>query len=137
MTHSQDSYFSRWTLATGAGFAMVAVMTGAFAAHGLKNVLDPYSLGIFETAARYQMYHAIALLIVSLVSGRPDLSRRWLKLSAFSFGVGIILFSGSLYLLALTGNKFLGAITPLGGIAFIFGWLALVIASVRASERNP
>lgn len=136
MTHLQESDFSRWTLATGAGFAMVAVMTGAFAAHGLKHVLDAYSLGIFETAARYQMYHAIALLIVSLVSCKPDLSRRWLKLSAFAFGVGIILFSGSLYLLALTGNKFLGAITPLGGIAFIFGWLALIIASVRASGRH-
>jgi uncharacterized membrane protein YgdD (TMEM256/DUF423 family) len=127
----QESRISRWVLVAGAGFAMLAVMIGAFAAHGLKQVLDAYSLGLFETAARYQMYHAIALLIVALISTIPQISPRWLKLAAFAFILGIILFSGSLYLLALSGIKWLGAITPLGGVAFIFGWLALIVAALK------
>jgi uncharacterized membrane protein YgdD (TMEM256/DUF423 family) len=127
----QESRISRWVLVVGAGFAMLAVMIGAFAAHGLKQVLDAYSLGLFETAARYQMYHAIALLIVAVVSTIPQISPRWLKLAAFAFILGIVLFSGSLYLLALSGIKWLGAITPLGGVAFIFGWLALIVAALR------
>ena len=110
---------------------MLAVMTGAFAAHGLKQVLDTYSLGLFETAARYQMYHAIALLIVGVISTMPQFSPRWVKLAAFAFMLGIILFSGSLYLIALSGIKWLGAITPLGGVAFIFGWLALIVAALK------
>jgi uncharacterized membrane protein YgdD (TMEM256/DUF423 family) len=127
----QESRISRWVLVAGAGFAMLAVMIGAFAAHGLKQVLDAYSLGLFETAARYQMYHAIALLIVALISTIPQISPRWLKLAAFAFILGIVLFSGSLYLLALSGIKWLGAITPLGGVAFIFGWLALIVAALK------
>jgi uncharacterized membrane protein YgdD (TMEM256/DUF423 family) len=127
----QESRISRWVLVAGAGFAMLAVMIGAFAAHGLKQVLDAYSLGLFETAARYQMYHAIALLIVAVISTIPQISPRWLKLAAFAFILGIVLFSGSLYLLALSGIKWLGAITPLGGVAFIFGWLALIVAALK------
>jgi len=131
MTTLQDSRISRWIFTAGAGFAMLAVMTGAFAAHGLKQVLDTYSLGLFETAARYQMYHAIALMIVAMISIMPQFSRGWLKLAAYAFVLGIILFSGSLYLLALTGIKWLGAITPLGGVAFILGWLALLVAALK------
>jgi len=120
----------------GAGFAMLAVMTGAFAAHGLKPVLGAYGLGLFETAARYQMYHAIALFIVAAVSTIPQISPGWLKLAAFAFMLGIILFSGSLYLLALTGIKWLGAVTPLGGVAFILGWLALLVAALKHSPQT-
>ena len=131
MTTLQDSRISRWIFAAGAGFAMLAVMTGAFAAHGLKHMLGADYLAIFETAARYQMYHAIALMIVAVISTMPQFSPRWTKLAAFAFMLGIVLFSGSLYLLALSGIKWLGAITPLGGVAFIFGWLALLVAVLK------
>ena len=115
---------------------MLAVMIGAFAAHGLKHVLDAYHLGIFEIAVRYQMYHAIALLIVGVISTIPQFSLRWLKLAAFGFILGIALFSGSLYILALSGIKWLGAITPLGGVAFIFGWMALIVAALKYSPQT-
>ena len=131
----QESRISRWVLVAGAGFAMLAVMIGAFAAHGLKQVLDAYSLGLIETAVRYQMYHAIALLIVSVISAVPLISPRWLKLAAITFTLGIVLFSGSLYVLALSGIKWLGAVTPLGGIAFILGWLALIIAALKKPDQ--
>jgi uncharacterized membrane protein YgdD (TMEM256/DUF423 family) len=136
MTTFQHSGISRWILVVGAGFAMLAVMIGAFAAHGLKPVLDAYHLGIFETAVRYQMYHAIALLIVGVISIIPQFPMRWLKLAAFGFILGIALFSGSLYLLALSGIKWLGAITPLGGVAFIFGWMALIVAALKYSPQT-
>jgi uncharacterized membrane protein YgdD (TMEM256/DUF423 family) len=132
----QDSRISRWVLVAGAGFAMLAVMIGAFAAHGLKHVLDAYQLGLFETAARYQMYHAIGLLIVGVISTIPQFSPRWLKLAACAFILGIALFSGSLYLLALSGIKWLGAITPLGGVAFIFGWMALLVAALKHTTQT-
>jgi len=112
---------------------MLAVMVGAFGAHGLKQVLDTYSLGLVDTAARYQMYHAIALLIVGVISTIPHFSRRWLKLAAVAFILGIVLFSGSLYILALSGIKWLGAITPIGGVAFILGWCALIAAALKNS----
>ena len=131
MVTLQKSEFNRWVFIAGAGFAMLAVMIGAFAAHGLKHVLDADSLRLIETAARYQMYQAIALLIVGVVSTIPQFSSRWLKLAAFAFILGIVLFSGSLYLLALTDIKWLGAFTPLGGLAFISGWLALIIAALK------
>jgi uncharacterized membrane protein YgdD (TMEM256/DUF423 family) len=132
----QESRISRWVLVAGAGFAMLAVMIGAFAAHGLKPVLDTYSLGLFETASRYQMYHAIGLLIVAVISTIPQFSPRWLKAAACAFILGIALFSGSLYLLALSGIKWLGAITPLGGVAFIFGWMALLVAALKHTTQT-
>lgn len=136
MIKIQYSMTTRWLLVLGAGFAMFAVVIGAFAAHGLKQVLDAYQLGLFETAARYQMYHAIALLIVGVISTIPQLPLRWLKLAALGFILGIALFSGSLYLLALTGIKWLGAITPLGGVAFILGWVALIVAALKHSPQT-
>ena len=132
----QESRISRWVLVAGAGFAMLAVMTGAFAAHGLKQVLNAYSLGLIETAARYQMYHALALLIVAVFSIIPQFPTRWLKLAAIAFTLGIVLFSGSLYLLALSGIKWLGAVTPLGGVVFILGWLALIVAALKNPDRG-
>lgn len=106
-------------------------MAGAFAAHGLGAILDNYRLALFETAARYQMYHALALLIVGLLSAMPQISRHKLKLAAGAFILGIILFSGSLYLLALSGLSWLGAVTPLGGILFLGGWLAMLLAALQ------
>jgi len=103
-------------IAVGALNAAIAVAAGAFAAHGLRERLEPRALEIFETGARYQMYHAFAIIIAGLVVAR---TAGWL------FQAGIVLFSGSLYALALSDVKVLGAITPFGGLAFIVGWLWL------------
>ena len=127
---------SRWVLSAGAGFALLAVITGAFAAHGLKAVLDTQQLALFETASRYQMYHALALLIVGVMLTNPQFSRSLLKFAALAFILGIILFSGSLYLLALVSVSWLGAITPLGGIAFLSGWLMMMVAALKPIRNN-
>jgi uncharacterized membrane protein YgdD (TMEM256/DUF423 family) len=107
----------------GSLFAGTAVAAGAFAAHSLKGMLDASMLAVFETAARYQMYHALGLCIVSWLSERSLESR--LERVGWLFTVGIVLFSGSLYVLSLTGIRWLGALTPLGGLAFIAGWSLL------------
>ena len=131
MPNLHESTINRGFVVAGAGFAMLAVMMGAFAAHGLKQVLNTNALDLVDTAARYQMYHAIALVIVGIVSTIPQFSRPWLKLAAVAFILGIILFSGSLYILALSGIKWMGAITPIGGIAFISGWCSLIVAALK------
>jgi uncharacterized membrane protein YgdD (TMEM256/DUF423 family) len=110
----------------GALAAFVAVAAGAFGAHALREALPADLLDIFETAARYQMYHALALLMVGWIAGRRPSAAA--TLAGWLFVVGIILFSGSLYALSLTGVRWLGAITPLGGLAFLGGWLALAWA---------
>ena len=134
MNNLQVSKFSRSALVAGALFAALAVVLGAFAAHGLKQVLDSYYLGIFETAVRYQMYHAIGLLFVGVLAIVSAFPTGWLRLAAIAFILGIVLFSGSLYLLALSGIKWLGAVTPLGGLAFISGWLALLVAALKGPQ---
>ena len=98
----------------------LSVVLGAFAAHGLKQALSEYSLGIFHTAVQYQMYHSLALLALSAYPRTRHL--RW---AAYAFIAGILIFSGSLYALAITGIKILGAITPIGGLLFMLGWLLL------------
>ena len=130
------STFSRRVLGTGAALALLAVLSGAFAAHGLKTMLDAQQLALFETSARYQMYHALALLIVGILASLRQFSRPLLKLAAFAFILGIFLFCGSLYLLALSGITWLGAITPLGGTAFLAGWLALMIAALKPATNS-
>ncbi len=116
--------------AIGSISAFIAVALGAFGAHGLKGRLDAEMLATFETGARYQMYHAFALLAVAWAQtrwpGTPVNVAGWL------FVAGMILFSGSLYLLSLTGARWLGAVTPLGGLAFLAGWLCLAWACCRA-----
>ncbi len=107
----------------------LAVASGAFASHALKEKLAERALEIFETGARYQMYHALALLLVALLLSRAEASQTPLMASGWAFVVGIALFSGSLYALSLSGIKWLGAITPLGGVAFIVGWGCLAIAA--------
>lgn len=107
----------------------LSVASGAFATHALKPTLSDRALEIFETAARYQMYHAIALLVVALLLNRSE-SQFALLATGWAFIVGIIIFSGSLYALSLTDIKILGAITPLGGAAFIVGWLCLAYAGL-------
>jgi uncharacterized membrane protein YgdD (TMEM256/DUF423 family) len=136
MSHSQVSMFSRWALSSGAALALLAVLSGAFAAHGLKTILDAQQLALFETAARYQMYHALALLVVGILASVRQFSESLLKLAAFAFILGIFLFCGSLYALALSGITWLGAITPLGGTAFLAGWLALMIAALKPANHD-
>jgi uncharacterized membrane protein YgdD (TMEM256/DUF423 family) len=110
--------------------ACLAVALGAFAAHGLRDRVSAELLTTFETGARYHMYHALALIAVAWASARG--SGGAATAAGWLFVVGTVLFSGSLYLLALTGQRWLGAITPLGGASFVLGWLALALAAWRA-----
>jgi len=110
-------------LSLGALFAFVAVAGGAFGAHSLKAILSPDMLTVFETGVRYQMYHALALLTVGWAAHQyPQAS---FHVAGWLFVAGILLFSGSLYVLALSGVRWLGAITPLGGVCFLGGWAVL------------
>lgn len=110
----------------GALSALLSVAAGAFGAHALRVRLTPEHLAVFETAARYQMYHALGLLAVAWATARwPCGLPLW---AGWLFVAGTVLFSGSLYLLALTGTRWWGAVTPLGGVAFLAGWLCLVLA---------
>lgn len=119
----------RLFLALGAVSALVAVGAGAFGAHGLRDRLAPDLLATFETAARYHMYHALALLAVAWATTRfPSGLTVW---AGWLFVAGTLIFSGSLYLLSLTGIRWLGAITPIGGVAFLAGWLCLILAAWR------
>jgi uncharacterized membrane protein YgdD (TMEM256/DUF423 family) len=126
----REDYLDRVFFILGSLSGGMAVALGAFAAHGLRSRLTPDLLANFETGARYQMYHALALLAVAWAV------THWTR-SAFPvyagwlFVVGTILFSFSLYLLALTGARWLGAITPLGGVAFVAGWVCLALAAWR------
>ncbi|HRO59232.1 MAG TPA: DUF423 domain-containing protein [Burkholderiaceae bacterium] len=104
----------------GAACALLAVGAGAFGAHALRARLDPAMLAVFETGARYQMYHALGLLAVGWAASlRPSLS---VRLAGWLFVAGIVLFSGSLYLLTLGGVRALGFVTPFGGVAMLAGW---------------
>ena len=119
---------SRWFVGLGAINGLLAVAVGAFGAHALKSRLPPDLLAVFETGARYQLFHALGLLAAA--AAVPHFGRRaawggWLLL------LGTVLFSGSLYALALTGVRPLGLVTPFGGFAFIVGWALLALAALR------
>lgn len=119
----------RTFFALGALFAGLAVAAGAFGAHGLKSRLAPDMLEVFETAARYEMYHALALFVVAWAVARWPESGA--GVAGWCFVAGILVFSGSLYVLALTGIRWLGAITPIGGVAFLIGWGVLAWSAWR------
>ena len=106
----------------------MAVAAGAFGAHALRGSLAPDLLAVFETGVRYQMYHALALVLVGSLAGRA--SGRALSVAGYCFASGTLLFSGSLYLLALTGTRWWGAVTPLGGVCFLAGWVCLGVAAI-------
>src|SRR5690349_8914929 len=116
----------RFAATTGAVFAGFGVMLGAFGAHVLKDSLTPESLAIFKTGTEYQLYHGLALLLLAALSGRLACDHR-ATATAWLFTAGVIVFSGSLYALALTGMKWLGAITPIGGVCMIVGWFVFAI----------
>lgn len=114
-------------LLVGALAGFLAVAFGAFGAHALRGRLTPELLAVFETGVRYQMYHALAIIAVGLMMAR---SGGWLfSTAAWLFTAGIVFFSGSLYVLALTGITTFGAITPIGGLLFLAGWGCLLVAA--------
>lgn len=119
----------RFFLVLAAILGGLSVAGGAFAAHALKEKLTDRAIEIFETGARYQMYHALALLAVALLLTHLDAPDSTLVAAGVAFIVGVVIFSGSLYALSLTGIKWLGAITPLGGVAFMIGWGCLAVAA--------
>lgn len=118
-----------WIIA-GASLAALAVILGAFGAHGLKAKVTPEDLTIFETGVRYHMYHALGLVLIGILGFHygSDL----IQLPAGLISLGILIFSGSLYILVFTGWRWLGAVTPVGGLAFIAGWALLVLRLLKA-----
>jgi uncharacterized membrane protein YgdD (TMEM256/DUF423 family) len=122
--NEHDPTMDRFFFSAGAIAAFIAVALGAFGAHSLRTKLTPDMLIIFEVGVRYQMYHALALLALAWATTRwPEAN---LNVVGWCFIVGIVIFSGSLYLLSATGVRWLGAITPIGGLAFLAGWAILI-----------
>ncbi len=111
----------------------LGVAIGAFGAHGLQGELDAYSLDIYQRAVLYHFIHALGLLLVGALTAAGAVSRPTAQWAAMLLLAGIVLFSGSLYTLALTGNRMLGAVTPFGGVAFIAGWVVLAYAAWKKS----
>jgi uncharacterized membrane protein YgdD (TMEM256/DUF423 family) len=122
----------RLLAALGGVAALIAVALGAFGAHALRARLAPDLLAVFETGARYQMYHALAMRAAALAYGRWATAQTlW---AGWLFTAGILVFSGSLYLLALTGARWWGAITPVGGLCFLLGWIAFIWGALAESR---
>ncbi len=124
-------------LLLGALSAMLGVAMGAFGAHGLKALLTPQMLAVYKTAVDYQMWHALGLVLIAMLQlHRP--SAKLLRWAGWLMFAGILLFSGSLYLLAITNARWLGMITPFGGLAFLSAWLLLVLfaAQQRTGEES-
>ncbi|WP_336779400.1 DUF423 domain-containing protein [Paenibacillus illinoisensis] len=123
-------------MTVGAIMTMLSVAIGAFGAHMLKEKIGADAIAVYETGVQYHMIHALALLIVGLTAGQLGVSSK-LKWAARLLFIGIIVFSGSLYVLSITGIKVLGAITPIGGVAFIAGWLLFALdVWQRGKERS-
>ena len=122
-------------LLAGAILALFTVAIGAFGAHALQYLLlQNESTETFETAVKYQSLHALALLILGILSG--NLKNVWINYAAISMVIGTIIFSGSLYILSITNITFLGAITPIGGLGMIIGWIFLILAIYRGKPTN-
>ena len=122
-----------WT-AIGAALMALAVGMGAFGAHGLRDRLDAYSMTVYEKAVFYHFVHALGILLVALLARTSGITPARQARVAWPLLIGIIVFSGSLYALAVTGVRMLGAITPIGGLAFIIGWLVLVYEALRVQR---
>ena len=124
-----------WT-ATGALLMALAVAIGAFGAHGLKGRLDAYSMSVYEKAVFYHFVHALGILFVALLARTGAINATTQNRGAGLLLMGIVLFSGSLYALAISGVRVLGAVTPFGGLAFIAGWLYLAYGAVRGGRAS-
>ncbi len=111
---------------------VLAVMLGAFGAHGLRDKLTPALMSAYQTGVQYQFYHTLALLVVAILLQRLPQSL-WLQVSGGLFVIGMLMFSGSLYGLALGGPSWLGPVTPIGGLCFMLAWLSLLVAALRMS----
>lgn len=122
---------NKWLLVIGALMGFISVSAGAFGAHALKQKLSSDMLGIFEIAARYQMYHALAIVLAAILL--TTLQAASFSCAGWLFFLGTCLFSGSLYVMALTGIRWLGAITPIGGLILLAGWLCLIIGAYRSA----
>lgn len=133
MMQSRRSF--QMLIAVGSLLAALAVAAGAFGAHRLKSILDPPMLAVFETAARYQMYHALGMIAVGLAGQAFSCSQA--VRAGWCFAVGIFLFCGSLYAVSLLGIRWLGAVTPIGGLAFILGWSLLGWSIWREKRAIP
>jgi uncharacterized protein (TIGR03382 family) len=119
-----------WTAVGAIGMAL-AVMLGAFGAHGLRGRLDAYSMDVYERAVFYHFVHALGLLIVPALAKTGQISESSANQVCWLLAVGVLIFSGSLYALATSGVRTLGAITPIGGVSFIAAWLLLAVALLR------
>ncbi len=124
---------ARIFITLGSVNAALAVIFGAFGAHALKARISPEMLSVYHTGSQYHFYHALGMLLIGLLASHFQ-NDGALQLSGYLMLAGIVLFSGSLYLLAVTGVTWLGAITPLGGLAFIAAWVVLAVAALRASS---
>ncbi len=118
-------------LATGALLMAAAVILGAFGAHGLRDKLDAYSMSVYEKAVFYHFVHALGILLVALLARTEAITAPGAARVSWLLLIGILVFSGSLYALAISGVRMLGAITPIGGLAFIAGWLMLAYEALR------
>ncbi len=127
---------SKHLLVFGGAFAGVGVALGAFAAHGLKKILSPYLLDVFQTGVHYQFIHALAVIFCALLLrfSLPAKAQKAFFAAAICFIIGVFCFSGSLYALALTGNKWFGPITPFGGLLFMVGWGLFIFAALQIKE---
>jgi uncharacterized membrane protein YgdD (TMEM256/DUF423 family) len=118
----------------GIVLCLLSVVLGAFAAHGLKNLISAQSVTVFQTGVQYQFYHGIALLVLGVAQPQlmpSDTQTTYARRAGMLFVIGTVLFSGSLYLIATTGIKIFGPITPIGGVCFIVGWLLMFLAVVK------
>jgi uncharacterized membrane protein YgdD (TMEM256/DUF423 family) len=131
MDERENNRMAQGLMAIAALFAGLAVGGGAFASHALRGNLAPRALEIFETGIRYQMYHALALLLVALLIHQAEVVPPTLPYAGYAFIAGMVIFSGSLYALSLSDVKWLGAITPLGGLLFLVGWGCLAISAMQ------
>src|SRR3954449_9319563 len=122
-----------WT-ALGSVLMALAVAAGAFGAHGLRNKLDPYSMSVYEKAVFYHFVHALGILLIAVLTRTGAITSSGQARAAWLLLIGILVFSGSLYALAVSGIRILGAITPIGGVAFIAGWLVLAHEAMRVQR---
>lgn len=124
---------NRLALIIGSLYGMLGVAIGAFGAHGLKSLLEVNQrLNVFETAVKYQFYHAFALLIIGLIGEK--IAKKWTRMAVYAISSGVLIFSGSLYILSITNLGFWGMITPIGGLLLIIGWFCLFLGIVRQSN---
>lgn len=126
----QNNHF----LMIGSLCGMLAVLLGAFGAHGLEKVVEATMLQRFHTGVEYQFYHALALILINLIYNK--INNKYVGYAGYAFLLGIILFSGSLYVYVLTGIKAVVMLTPIGGLSFVLGWLLLFFATIKSAYRE-